>query len=70
MNDRQLNEHKRLRNLIESLGQAFRTILLSNSSERRKFSFYFDGDLDKATLEVIKLGVRYGYFHESSLGSK
>lgn len=66
----QLTAHKRLRNLIESLGKSFRVILLSNSSERRKFSFYFDGDLDKSTFDVIKLGVRYGYFHEATLGSK
>lgn len=70
VNNGQSSEYKRLRNLIESLGQAFRTILLSNSSERRKFSFYFDEELDNSDLSVIKLGVRYGYFHESSLGSK
>ncbi len=65
-----LNDHKRLRNLIEALGSSFRIILLSNSSERRKFSFYCDGDISDATKRVLKLGIIYGYFHKSSLGSK
>lgn len=66
----ELNKHKKLRNLIESVGRSFRVILLSNSSERRKFSFYFEGEVSDEIKAVLKLGVVYGYFHTSSLGSK
>ena len=65
-----LNKHKKLRNLIDSLGKAFRIILESNSSERRKFAFYFDHELSDEIREVLKLGVVYGYFHTSTLASK
>lgn len=66
----ELNKHKKLRNLIESVGKSFRVVLLSNSTERRKFSFYFDGDASEEVKAVLKLGVVYGYFHTSTLGSK
>lgn len=66
----QLNRHKKLRNLIESVGKAFRVILESNSSERRKFSFYFDNEISDDLRSVLKLGVVYGYFHFATLGSK
>ena len=69
-NHEELNKHNKLKNLLEALGQSFRIILLSNSSERRKFSFYFDGNLSDNVKSVLKLGVIYGYFHESTLGSK
>lgn len=69
-NNEEFNKHNKLRNLLEALGQSFRIILLSNSSERRKFSFYFDGGLSDDIKSVLKLGVIYGYFHESTLGSK
>lgn len=69
-NAEELNNHKKLRNLIEALGKSFRVILKSNSSERRKFSFYFDGDLCAEDTKVLKLGENYGYFHGATLGSK
>lgn len=65
-----LNKHKKLRNLIDSLGKAFRIILESNSSERRKFAFYFDHEISDETREILKLGVVYGYFHATTLASK
>lgn len=65
-----LNKHKKLRNLIESVGQSFRIILESNSTERRKFSFYFDHEISEELRSVLKLGVIYGYFHYGTLGSK
>jgi hypothetical protein len=70
LNDQKLNKHKKLRNLIDSLGKAFRIILESKSSERRKFSFYFDHELDEELREILKLGVVYGYFHTATLASK
>ncbi|GAB6013394.1 ORC-CDC6 family AAA ATPase [Viscerimonas tarda] len=69
-NKEELNKHNKLKNLLEALGQSFRIILLSNSSERRKFSFYFGENLSEEIRSVLKLGVIYGYFHESTLGSK
>lgn len=66
----ELDNHKKLRNLIEAVGKSFRIILKSNSSERRKFSFYFDGDLLDGDVKILKLGEKYGYFHGASLGSK
>lgn len=65
-----LNKHKKLRNLIDSLGKAFRVILESKSSERRKFAFYFDHEVSDEIKDILKLGVVYGYFNVSTLGSK
>ncbi len=70
LDEEKLNKHKKLRNLIDSLGKAFRIILESNSSERRKFSFYFDHELSDELREILKLGVVYGYFHTATLASK
>ncbi|WP_342648557.1 hypothetical protein [Mucilaginibacter sp. CSA2-8R] len=70
MDNDKLNKHKKLRNLIDSLGKAFRIILESNSSERRKFAFYFDHELSDELREILKLGVIYGYFHTNTLASK
>lgn len=64
------NKYKLLRNLISSMGKAFRLYLESKSSERRKFSFYFDGDVSKDVKDILKLGVSEGYFHHSTHGSK
>jgi hypothetical protein len=61
---------KRLRTLISSIGKAFRLFLESNGSERRKFSFYFDGNPEDELLEVLQLAISEGYFHYSTHGSK
>jgi hypothetical protein len=66
----QSNKFKLLRNLIDSMGKAFRLYLESNSTERRKIVFYFDGDVSKEIKDVLKLGVSEGLFHESTHGSK
>ena len=65
-----LDQTRKLRNLIRALGGTFHEILLSNASERRVFSIAFSDDPDEEVLSVFKLGVRYGYFHESSIGNK
>jgi len=65
-----LSKIKRLRNLIRALGGTFHEILVSNASERRVFSIAFSDDPGVEILSVFKLGVRYGYFHESSIGNK
>ncbi|NEN25369.1 hypothetical protein G3O08_17880 [Cryomorpha ignava] len=59
-----------LKNLINALGGAFRKILISGASERRIFSIAISGELSKEVIEILRLGVRYGYFQESSIGNK
>ncbi len=59
-----------LRNLIYALGGAFHEILISDKSERRVFSIAFSDVPDRDVLDVLKLGVQYGYLHEASIGNK
>jgi hypothetical protein len=61
---------KRLRNLILALGGMFHSILISDLAERRVFSIALTDETDEEVVKVFKLGVRYGYFHESSIGNK
>ncbi len=56
--------------MINAFGSAFHQILISDRSERRVFSIAFSDAPDKEVLEVLKLGVRNGYFHESGIGRK
>lgn len=65
-----VNPHAQLKTLIDSIGIAFRKFLISDTSERRKFSFYFDGEVDEEMMKVLKLGVSEGLFHYSKQGSK
>lgn len=64
---RQMN---RLRNLICALGGTFYLKLISEDSERRVFSVAISGIADDDVVNVFDLGVRYGYFHRSSIGNK
>jgi hypothetical protein len=61
---------KKLRNLIHTLGGMFYQILVSDRTERRVFSFAISDDADPEVREILRLGVRYGYFYESSIGTK
>nr|WP_299173189.1 hypothetical protein [uncultured Allomuricauda sp.] len=65
-----VNSYKRLRSLISSIGKAFRLFLESEASERRKFSFYYDGNMQDEFKDVLKIGISEGYFHYSTHGSK
>ena len=60
----------RLYNLIKALGGIFFLKLISDDSERRVFSVAISGKFDSEVIEVFELGVRYGYFHRSSIGNK
>jgi hypothetical protein len=60
----------RLNSLVRALGGVFWQILLSNRSERRVFSVALSDDPSGELREVLRLGMRYGYFHESSIGNK
>ena len=65
------SNYKKLKQLIDSIGKAFRIFLESTSTtERRKFSFYFDGEVNPELKHVLKLGVSEGLLHYSSHGSK
>jgi hypothetical protein len=61
---------RKLSNLIHALGGLFRAILLSDRSERRVFSIAFSDEPPKEIQELFNLGVRLGYFHESTIGKK
>jgi hypothetical protein len=61
---------EKLRNLVMAMGSTFHHILISDRSERRVFSVALYDEPDHAVREVLRLGVRYGYFHESSIGNK
>jgi hypothetical protein len=65
-----LGRIKKLRNLVWALGGTFHEILVSDASERRIFSIALSDEPDDEVLSVLKLGVQYGYFHESAIGNK
>jgi hypothetical protein len=65
-----LGRIKKLRNLIWALGGTFHEILVSDASERRVFSIALSDEPDDELLSVFKLGVQYGYFHQSAIGNK
>lgn len=60
----------KLKNLVESLGQVFHLILISDASERRVFSFALQNEPERDLKEILDLGVRYGYFQSSTIGNK
>lgn len=66
----QLDQYKKLYNLIDSLGQAFSRFFKSDLSERRMFSFYFEDEASKELDSVLKIGVSNGYFHRSAKSNK
>ncbi len=65
-----LKKVQKLGNLIQALGATFREILLSDRSERKVFSLAFSDEPDDEVSSVLRLGVQYGYFHESAIGNK
>lgn len=66
----ELDRPKLLRNLINALGGTFHQILISERSERRVFSFAFSDSPDREIREILNLGLRWGYFQESTIGNK
>lgn len=59
-----------LTNLIKGLGALFREILLSDRSERRVFSIAISDKPSEMVNNVLELGVRLGYFQQSTIGKK
>ena len=56
--------------LINGLGMLFRSVLLSDGSQRRIFSIMVRGEIDSRLERIFKLGVEWGYFHKSTTASK
>lgn len=59
-----------LTNLIKGLGGLFREILLSERSERRIFSIAISDEPSEKVSNILALGIRLGYFHQSTIGKK
>lgn len=67
----ELENIEKLSNLVEALGGVFRACLLAEGrAERRVFSVALYDKPDEELRAVLKLGVRLGYFHRSSIGKK
>lgn len=73
-NEKEISDYasklKKLKNLIAALGGIFHQFLISNRAERKVFSFAFSDEPDDEISELLELGIRYGYFHKSSIGNK
>lgn len=70
LNPDQIDQYKKLYNLIDSLGQALSRFYKSDLSERRMFSFYFEDEASKELDAILKIGVSNGYFHRSAKSNK
>ena len=68
--DVEISQMGRLYNLLQWLGGTFFLKLVSDDSERRVFSVAISGKSSRDIDEVFGLGVRYSYFHRSSIGNK
>jgi len=60
----------KLRNLILGMGGLFRTILISDSSERRVFSIALNDDPNDELRNILDLGIQHGYLQKSMIGNK
>ena len=60
----------KLYNLIDSLGQLFHKILVSNVSERIVFSVALTDKPDDELREILDMGEQFGYLHKSTIGNK
>ena len=68
--EQQLKKADKLKNLVDSLGQLFHAIFVSDRAERVVFSVALTDRPDSELQEVIDLGIKYGYFHKSTIGNK
>jgi hypothetical protein len=67
----EVSDAVKLQNLVGALGAMFRVMLMDKTrSERRVFSIAFSNGPDGDVERVLKLGVKYGYFHRSTIGNK
>lgn len=62
---------EQLHNLIEGIGMLFQAFLMDeNQKQRRTFSFLISDDPSDELREILRLGIKYGYFYESTVGKK
>jgi hypothetical protein len=59
-----------LYNLLNSLGQLFHKILVSDLADRRVFSVALTDRPNEKLREILDLGEQYGYLHKSTIGNK
>lgn len=57
-------------NLLDSLGELFHKILVSDLTERRVFSVALTDRPNEKLREILDLGEQYGYLHKSTIGNK
>lgn len=60
----------KLRNLIHSMGELFKMILISDQSERRVFSVALNDEPSDELKKILDLGVSTGYLQKSMIGNK
>lgn len=70
MIDITLEKADKLYNLVDSLGELFHIILVSNASERRVFSVALTDSPDKELYEIIDMCEHFGYIHKRTIGNK
>lgn len=65
-----LEKADKLYNLVDSLGELFHTILVSDASERRVFSVALTDRPDEELYEILDMCEHYGYIHKRTIGNK
>ena len=65
-----MERKQRLRNLLVTLGGAFRQKLISEDAERRVFSVAISDEPKADVADTFELGVKHGYFQKSTIGNK
>lgn len=65
-----LGDAEKLFNLIDSLGELFHKLLVSEISERRVFSVALTDRPDEELQRILDMGEQFGYLHKSTIGNK
>ena len=65
-----LSKADKLYNLINSLGEVFHSIFVSNKAERVVFSVALNDTPDDELKEILDLAEHYGYLHKGTIGNK
>lgn len=65
-----LEKADKLYNFVDSLGELFHVILVSNASERRVFSVALTDNPDEELYEILDMCEHYGYIHKRTIGNK
>lgn len=62
---------EQLRNIVNALGSLFQAhIMDENQTQRRVFSFTISDNPPREVEEILRMGVRFGYFYEDVIGKK